>query len=79
VLRRIIGMTQSGWIWSIVLWVTVKYRLCLLFGDIDCIVRPLTLERNRLYRYLEDGPPYSDQDRCFAVRDILLDKKHNYW
>jgi 4-hydroxy-2-oxoheptanedioate aldolase len=25
------------------------------FYDIDCMVRPATLDRNRLYRYLEDG------------------------
>ena len=28
--------------------------LCQMF-DIDCMVRPPTLQRSRLYRYLEDG------------------------
>jgi 2-keto-3-deoxy-L-rhamnonate aldolase RhmA len=29
-------------------------QLCNMF-DIDCMVRPVSTERNRLYRYLEDG------------------------
>lgn len=34
----------------------VRYLLALCYyNDIDCIVRPPTRERTRLYRYLEDG------------------------
>lgn len=34
----------------------VRYLLALChYNDIDCLVRPPTLERTQLYRYLEDG------------------------
>ena len=47
--------------------------LCHLY-DIDCMIRPPTVQRTRLYRYLEDGAAGLDDSLCLRCRDCARDR-----
>ena len=75
-------MMAFGSIWNIATSTTAKCSICwrsVNDYDIDCLVRPPTTQRTRLYRFLEDGaaglmiPFVSDAD---TAREIVMAAKY---